>query len=239
MEGLKVVCLAKSFDGRAVFTGLDMEFQRSEVTAVLGPSGRGKTTLIRVLCGLERQDEGQVLSGCGPDLAVVFQEPRLMPWLTVEGNLSFCLGEKSAQKALASAGELGLEGMGKRYPASLSGGERQRVNLARALAATSDVLLMDEPFNSIGLNMKSWLLPKLKDKLAAEGKTVVLVTHSPVDVALMADRFYLMDAEGAGAEGPFRVELDGKCRRLEDDSTGREVHRLMVLMSSLGRKAGY
>jgi len=235
VEDVIVKGLGKSFDGKPVFSGIDMAFLNGEVTAVLGPSGRGKTTLIRVLCGLERQDEGEVRMPKGIGCSVVFQEPRLLPWLTVEGNLRYCMDGEGVGRALKMLAGLGLEGFEGRYPAGLSGGEQQRVNLARALASREKVLLMDEPFSSIGLGMKAELLPFLRERTASEGKTVVLVTHSPMDVALMADRFYLMSDDGRGADGPFELEIEKGGRRLDDDGLGREVHKLMKLMASLGK----
>jgi len=235
MEVVSVIGLRKSYDGRPVFTGVDMTFPEGRVTAVLGPSGRGKTTLIRVLCGLEKQDSGEVRMPSGMGCSVAFQEPRLLPWLTVDGNMEYCLGKEGAERARALLAELDLKGAGGRYPGRLSGGEQQRVNLARALASDGKLLLLDESFNSIGLAMKSWLLPSLRRKASSEGKITVLVTHSPLDVALMADRFYLMDSEGQGASGPFDITLKDDARRLEDEATGKEIHRLMMLMSELER----
>ncbi|HOA15106.1 MAG TPA: ATP-binding cassette domain-containing protein [Bacillota bacterium] len=233
MAEVKVTGLCKSYEGRPVFSGVDMTFLQGEVTAVLGPSGRGKTTLIRVLCGLEKQDSGEVRMPPGMGCSVAFQEPRLLPWLTVDGNMEYCLGRHGADRARALLDELGLKDSFGRYPGRLSGGEQQRVNLARALASDGKLLLLDESFNSIGLAMKSWLLPMLRKRASSEGRTTVLVTHSPLDVALMADRFYLMDSEGRGASGPFDIRLEDDARRLEDEATGREVHRLMMLMSEL------
>ncbi len=234
MSSITISGLSKSFEGTPVFKGLSMSAEAGRVTAILGPSGRGKTTLLRILCGLERQDGGSAQLPEESGIAVAFQEPRLLPWLTVQENMSYCLGEESTARALMVLKELGLEGFARRKPSAMSGGEQQRVNLARALASEAKVLLLDEPFSSIGLGMKAEMLPKLRERLASEGRTVVMVTHSPVDVALMADAFYLMDEEGSGARGPYSVLLPERGRELGDEATGREVHRLMLMMASLG-----
>lgn len=238
MSHISIKGLSKSFDGKPVFTGLDLEAEAGRMTAILGPSGRGKTTLLRILSGLERQDAGSVEMPAGSGIAVAFQEPRLLPWLTVEENIAYCLGEGALERALAYLRELGLEGFSSRMPSTMSGGEQQRANLARALTSDACILLLDEPFSSIGLGLKGSMLPKLRQGLLAEGRTVVMVTHSPVDVALMADTYYLMDEQGSGARGPYGVQLPERGRGLEAEETGREVHRLMLMMASLGPGSG-
>ena len=238
MRTISIKGLSKSFEGKPVFKGLSMEVEIGRVTAILGPSGRGKTTLLRILCGLEREDGGSAILPEELGMAVSFQEPRLLAWLTVEENLSYCLGEGAKGDALASLKELGLEGFASRMPSTMSGGEQQRVNLARALASKAKLLLLDEPFSSIDLALKGKMLPKLRDSLASQGRTVIMVTHSPVDVALMADKFYLMDEQGSGARGPYEVLLPEKGRMIGDEATGREVHRLMLMMASLGPEPG-
>lgn len=238
MSHIAIKGLSKSFDGKPVFTGLSMDAESGRVTAILGPSGRGKTTLLRILSGLESQDAGIVEMPAGLGMAVAFQEPRLLAWLTVKENMAYCLGGSAKGRALAYLRELGLEGFESRMPSTMSGGEQQRVNLARALASDAGVLLLDEPFSSIGLGLKGIMLPKLRESLAEEGRTIIMVTHSPVDVALMADAFYLMDEEGSGAKGPYGVQLPERGRSLDAEATGREVHRLMLMMASLGQGSG-
>jgi sulfonate transport system ATP-binding protein len=234
MAGVIIKGLRKAFDGVDVFSGVGLELTEGKITAILGPSGRGKTTLLRIICGLDKQTDGQVQMPEGATCSVAFQEPRLIPWLTIGENMSYCIGDAGMAKAISWLAELGLGDFADRFPCSMSGGERQRANLARALAAESSLLLLDEPFNSIGLGMKAELLPRLRAKFANEGRTVAMVTHSPVDVALMADRFYLMDGDGMGAQGPFGLNIEGVKRDLADEAMGREVHRLMLLMASLG-----
>lgn len=233
MEGVIVTGLSKSFEGTMVFSGIDLEIPKARVTAILGPSGRGKTTLLRILCGLERQDEGLIEIPQGMDVAIAFQEPRLLPWLTVRQNLSYCLGSSRMEDAISNLRHFGLEGLEERLPSQLSGGQQQRVNLVRAISSRAGLLLLDEPFNAIGLGMKAGLLPDLRKGLLSEGRTVVMVTHSPMDVALMADLFYLMDEAGSGARGPYEVQCGSGDRRLSDDAMGKEIHRLMLLMASL------
>lgn len=237
MAGVIIRGLGKAFDGVNVFSGVDLELTEGKITAILGPSGRGKTTLLRIICDLEKRDSGEVQMSEGATCSVAFQEPRLIPWLTLDENMAYCFKSSGMPAASSWLEELGLAGLSNRFPCSMSGGERQRANLARALAAKTPLLLLDEPFNSIGLGMKAELLPRLRAKLAAEGRTVAMVTHSPVDVALMADRFYLMDGDGIGAQGPFGLDVEDDARDLADEAMGREIHRLMMLMTSLGTGA--
>lgn len=141
------------------------------VLCLSGPSGCGKTTLLRVLSGLTPPQSGQVFV-C-PKLAVVFQEDRLLPWLTVEKNLTAVgLSQEQARLWLR---RMGLEREAKRLPKKLSGGMRRRVALARALGVESGLLLLDEPFTGLDEQTKELVYPHLR--AAAEEKPLVLVTH--------------------------------------------------------------
>ena len=142
------------------------------VLCLFGPSGCGKTTLLRVLCGLEKPEAGSLSEK--PKVAAMFQEDRLLPWLSIEKNLTAAAGI-SLQEAESWLRKMGLEQEKKALPESLSGGMQRRVAMARALAAESDLLLLDEPFTGLDGATKELLYPLIRE--AAEKKPVILVTH--------------------------------------------------------------
>ena len=160
------------FGDKTVLEDFSLTLPKTGILCLSGPSGCGKTTLLRVLCGLQKPDDGSV-RGVGK-CAVVFQEDRLLPWLTVEKNLTVTTGipTETAEHWLQ---KVGLEREYKSLPDSLSGGMRRRVAIVRALAAKSDVLLLDEPFQGLDEGMKEQIYPMIR--AAAEQKPVILVTH--------------------------------------------------------------
>lgn len=185
-----------------VFVGLDLAVRQGEVLALLGPSGCGKSTLLRVLAGLEPPSAGRVVvdgqGEPGGRVGLVFQEPLLLPWLTVRHNVALGLryranrGRCSPDDVDRVMAELGLEEVADRYPGELSGGQAQRVNLARTLVTRPRVLLLDEPFAALDpptrTALQQWLIQlKTRRKL-----TVVLVTHDLQEALSMADRVALL-----------------------------------------------
>ena len=173
-----------------------------EFVCVLGPSGCGKSTLLNIVAGLETANEGHVVVGGARDAGAVvtymFQESRLLPWMTVEDNLHFVLDGPVADRTRRVGDWLervGLDGFGTYYPQQLSVGRQQRVAVARALIVRPDVLLMDEPFSSLdeltAMSMREQLL-SLRHKL---GCTVVFVTHDPLEATLLADRVVIVSSK--------------------------------------------
>ena len=160
------------FGEKTVLDDFSLTLKKHGVICLFGPSGCGKTTLLRVICGLETPESG-VLSG-GMKVAAVFQEDRLLPWLSVERNLTAATGI-SAQEAELWLRRVGLEQEKKALPEKLSGGMQRRVAMARALAAESDILLLDEPFTGVDGATKELLYPLIRK--TAETKPVILVTH--------------------------------------------------------------
>ena len=157
MAGIEIVDLKKSYwvekKELPVLTGINLTVPERQITVILGRSGCGKTTLLRLAGGLERPDSGQILCGDSHRMAFVFQEPRLMPWLTVERNISFGLRKQEKKENAGRIREIirtvGLEGFEKAYPSQLSGGMKQRAALARALAYRPSFIMMDEPFAAL------------------------------------------------------------------------------------------
>ncbi len=160
------------FGEKTVLDQFSLDIKEKGVLCLFGPSGCGKTTLLRVLCGLEVPESGSLSTT--PRVAAVFQEDRLLPWLNIQRNLTTVSGI-SEQQAELWLRRMGLENEKKSLPDKLSGGMQRRVAMARALAAESDLLLLDEPFTGLDEATKKLLYPFILE--AAVQKPVILVTH--------------------------------------------------------------
>lgn len=181
--------------------GVDLTVHDGEFVCLLGPSGCGKTTLLNVLAGLDRADAGEIRieakDGSVPVVRTVFQEARLLPWMTVRENLAFVLdGPRRAKHRRIDEWleRVGLTGTGDFYPRQMSVGMQQRVSVARGLIVEPDVLFMDEPFGALdeltAMTMREEMLALWHDI----GCTVVFVTHNPLEAVLLADRIVIMSA---------------------------------------------
>ena len=211
MADLVLDRVSKSFVSRGgmlpVLEGLCAQVERGEVVAVLGPSGCGKSTLLKILAGLISPDSGSVrwrgtaIRGPSAARCLVFQEYSLFPWYSVRRNIGFGLevAKVARGKVQALVGEwierVGLSGFDDFYPAQLSGGMRQRVALARTLAVTPELLLLDEPFAALDAVNRAVLQDLLQGLLAESGrKTAVLVTHDAAEAIYLADRVLLLSS---------------------------------------------
>lgn len=186
MIGLKNVY--KSYGERKVFSDLSIEFEPNRITAILGGSGVGKTTILRLLSGLTDPDSGEVF-GANP-VSFVFQEDRLAPHLTVNQNLELVLGKGDYSAALA---DVGLEGRENDYPKSLSGGMARRLCFLRACLFPSELILLDEPFKGLDLKLKYAVMDAFLDLWKKNPRTAVLVTHDPEEAAYVASRAIVLD----------------------------------------------
>jgi ABC-type nitrate/sulfonate/bicarbonate transport system ATPase subunit len=197
MARLKLVGASRSFyvEGREIraLDGVDLELEEGKLVTVVGPSGSGKTTLLRIAAGLEGLDSGSASVSEGMRLGFVFQEPRLLSSLTVEGNVALGLGSR---KARAAGGErvrdtldlLGLSAFRNAYPFQLSGGIAQRASLARALVREPDLLLMDEPFSALDAPLRRRLQDELLSLLKRRPTSVLFVTHDIGEALYLGDR---------------------------------------------------
>lgn len=169
-----------AFGAQEVLSDVSFTLPEGGTLAVTGPSGCGKTTLLRLAAGLLEPGSGQIRRPAG-GAAVVFQEPRLLPWLTAEENVNLVLSDR--RETLPQAREwlaaLGLGGDAEKYPRELSGGMQRRVAIARALAMRRPLLILDEPFSGLDDELKA----KIVRLIAAQGSAVLLATHDGGDLA--------------------------------------------------------
>ena len=203
---LQVDIRRKAFDGRAVLQDLRLQLAAGESVGLVGASGCGKSTLLRIVAGLDTDYDGTVrIDGqprreIGGDVAFVFQEPRLFPWLTVTENVGFDLGRAGRHDARVEVllAEVGLAGYGARLPKQLSGGQSQRVAIARALLGAPRLLLLDEPFSAVDAFTRIRLQELLERLARRHGAALLLVTHDVEEAVLLCDRVLVLDTE-AGA----------------------------------------
>jgi NitT/TauT family transport system ATP-binding protein len=191
-----------SFGRERIYDHLSFEVRRGEFVCIVGPSGCGKSTSLRMIGGLLDIGAGRITvdgrtpHDAWPEIAFVFQSPRLVPWRTALDNvilgseLRFGASEKKRRKAhaLELLELVGLAGDAGKYPSMLSGGERQRVAIARALAVDPKIVLMDEPFSALDPNMRARMRVEMERIWSETGKTVVFVTHDIEEALQLADR---------------------------------------------------
>ena len=207
--------LHKAFGARSVLRNLDLSIEPSEFVAVLGPSGGGKSTLLKILAGLEPPSHGQAelcgADGGPPTVRIMFQEDRLLPWLSTLDNVGIGLRRDAREIARELLIAVGLDGRERDWPTVLSGGQRQRAALARALAHRPNLLLLDEPFGALDALTRATMQDLLLDLWQRERNTVLLVTHDVEEALVLADRVVLL-IDGR-LDDDFRVNLARPRRR--------------------------
>jgi NitT/TauT family transport system ATP-binding protein len=195
-----------AFGDEQIYERLSFDVRRGEFVCILGPSGCGKSTSLRIIGGLLDVNAGRVTvdgrapQDAWPEIAFVFQSPRLVPWRNALDNvllgseLRFGSGDREQRRARATEllSLVGLTGDARKYPSMLSGGERQRVAIARALAVDPEIVLMDEPFSALDPNMRGRMRTEMERIWLETGKTVVFVTHDIDEALQLADRVVVL-----------------------------------------------
>ncbi|WP_433756269.1 ABC transporter ATP-binding protein [Nocardia sp. CA-135398] len=243
--GVALRGLGRRFGAHTVLRDIELEIAPGEVIALVGRSGSGKSTLLRVIAGLDEPTEGEVvldgrpMRGIDPRCAVVFQEPRLLPWRDLAGNVALGLpptisraeGEAEVRRGLEIVGLAGFEG---HRPRQVSGGMAQRTALARALVRHPGVLLLDEPFAALDALTRLRMQDLLDEVQRAAGITVVLVTHDVDEALRLTDRVVVLETVSGETGFTIGTAMAVSADRPRDDSDPRLAALRLDLLERLG-----
>lgn len=234
----------RTFGTHTVLHDVDIEIEPGEVVALLGSSGSGKSTLLRLVAGLDRPTDGRIeidgkaVRGIDRRCAMVFQEPRLLPWRSLAANVAFGLPPGTARSKGAEDVQhwldvVGLRDFGDHRPRQVSGGMAQRAGLARALVRRPSVLLLDEPLAALDALTRLRMQDLLDTVQQEAGTTTLLVTHDVDEAAILADRVLVLRANATGAAG-IAATFDVSIRKPRDRGDPRIVALRDELLDQLG-----
>ncbi len=187
----------KYYNDLKVLEDISIDFEENKTTCILGPSGCGKTTLLNIIAEILSKDSGEIIGFQGEDISFVFQEDRLMEWENVKENIRFVLKGKMDKKQSETIIDkylklVNLEQYKYYHPKNLSGGMRQKINILRAFAYPSKLLIMDEPFKSLDINSKQIVIEFFKKLRILEGRTCILVTHDIEEALTLGDKIVIL-----------------------------------------------
>ncbi|MBX9739981.1 MAG: ABC transporter ATP-binding protein [Beijerinckiaceae bacterium] len=230
-------------NGTRALGDVSLDVGSGEIVALIGGSGCGKTTLLRLISGLELPSlgavsvDGEKISAPHPAVGIVFQEPRLLPWLTVAQNIGFGLDHLPKAERDARVDEallrVGLAGYGPRWPRELSGGQAQRVAIVRALVTRPKALLLDEPFSALDALTRASLQDHLLALWDSHRPTLVLVTHDVEEAVALADRAIVLQPKPGRIFADIAIELPRPRDRLSQDFAEAKRQVMSALDGSL------
>jgi NitT/TauT family transport system ATP-binding protein len=233
---LEINNLYKDFNEISLYRDFCIHFQEGTITSILGPSGCGKTTLLNIIGNIIQPDSGSLSGFDGKIISYIFQDPRLLPWKTVEGNIEFVLSKdippEERKKIINRFIRLvELDGFAGYYPSKLSGGMRQRVSIARAFACPSDIILMDEPLKGLDIKLKLNLIRTFSRIWEADKRTVIFVTHDVEESLLLGNEIVVLSQAPVQIVARQKVEIPVTDRSLDSDYFKALKH---VLLTALG-----
>lgn len=211
--------IKKFFGDLQVLEDISMDFAKGSITCILGPSGCGKSTLLNIISGIIKDYEGQIEGFNDKPLSFIFQEDRLIPWLTVYDNMKFVLKERFKGAELSKVikkyiSMVGMEDYLNFYPETLSGGMKQRVSIARAFAYGGKIMIMDEPFKALDLKNKLQLIKDFKKLCIDNEVTVIFVTHDIDEAIELGDYIYVLSEKPAYIKRKIENTRDKSIREL-------------------------
>lgn len=210
---IEIKRLCKRFGYKEIFKDFNLELTSENINCIIGNSGGGKSTLLNILAGITSKDDGEIIGVNKEDISYVFQEDRLIPWLTIRDNMElFVFNYFSKENAYNRINNifnlLNIEDVLGEYPKDLSGGMRQRVNIARAFLKPSKLILMDEPFKSLDYKTKYLIMDNLLKVLEKENRLVVFVTHDVDEAIFMKGKIYVLGGRPFKVKGVFCENLE-------------------------------
>ncbi|WP_088888856.1 ABC transporter ATP-binding protein [Leptolyngbya ohadii] len=225
---LRIENVYKRFkNGFIALDNLNLQIQPGEIVSLIGTSGCGKSTLLRLIAGLDHPTTGTVsidhetIAAPHPEVGIIFQEPRLMPWLTVWDNVRFGLEkmtrDQQTHRVASTLAKVGLTEFAQALPRQLSGGMAQRVAIARALVTQPSILLLDEPFSALDAFTRMKLQDHLLHIWSEDRPTLIFVTHDVEEALVMSDRIIVMRGNPGRIHREFRLGLPRPRKRTEPD----------------------
>ena len=222
-----------NYGKKVIFNDLSFDIGDNDKLPViiLGPSGCGKTTLLKLCAGLLKPDKGQILNNC-IKTSMIFQEPRFLPWFNIIENIMLPLEKEfgkneSREKALYYLRLVSLENEALSFPAKLSGGQLQRASIARAFAYPSQLLLMDEPFQSLDIPLRIELMELCIELLQNDNRLVLAVTHDPREAVFLGSRIIILGQPPAGIVFDERINLSA-AERSYGSPAAAEIERDII-----------
>jgi sulfonate transport system ATP-binding protein len=221
MDGIKLVNVSKFYtvdkESIKVIDKIDLNIPENKITVILGRSGCGKTTLLRLVAGLEDFEQGEIIGVESKRKAYVFQEDRLMPWLDVKSNITFGIHKNEIDNSRINEiiETVGLEKFYNAYPSQLSGGMKQRVSIARAFAYNPDFIMMDEPFSALDYFTREQMQNELLNIHKRLKCSILFVTHSIDEALILGDKIVVL--EKGIIKSQYEIKEDSNKRDLLDD----------------------
>ncbi|MBN2773986.1 MAG: ABC transporter ATP-binding protein [Prolixibacteraceae bacterium] len=235
--GLQVKNLSKSYNGNIIYRDFNIDFTEGTITSILGPSGCGKTTLLNIIGKITNPNRGSLIGFEDKLISYIFQEPRLLPWKTVRGNIEFVMNRDLTAGVRRSQAEqlirlVELEKYSDYYLSHLSGGMRQRVSIARAFASPSEIILMDEPLKGLDIALKQNLIRAFSKIWKADRRTVIFVTHDVDEAILLGNEIVVL------SQAPVKIVAHERITKPDENPELETPHLKklkQILIKALGQ----
>jgi NitT/TauT family transport system ATP-binding protein len=227
----------KKFGDLCVLKDLSMRLEEHKLICILGPSGCGKTTLLNIISGVYPPDQGQISGFEGKIISYLFQETRLLPWKTVQQNIEFILKDRLNKEQRDEIikrylSMVGLGGFEHYYPDKLSGGMKQRVAIARAFAYPADILLMDEPFQGLDVQLKTSVMQAFINLWLLDKRSAIFVTHDIDEALLLGEEIYVLTDRPTEVKGIIHNNIPHLERELGQEDMRQMEHEIFRLLTT-------